>query len=91
MISNIGGIFWLFIGISFVIIFEIAEILIEILFSLFQRNNRVEIIKDEKKRIKEEILTEVKNEIKIHLEQNYLKSLNRNFLDHKNASWRRNN
>ena len=35
LISNIGGIFGLFIGISFVSLFELCELLMEILISLF--------------------------------------------------------
>jgi hypothetical protein len=34
-ISNIGGVFGLFVGASFVSLFEIAEILIEMAFILF--------------------------------------------------------
>jgi hypothetical protein len=53
LISNIGGIFGLFIGISFVTLFELAEIFIEIIFSIFQRNNiKVENIENENKRIR---------------------------------------
>lgn len=38
LISNIGGIFGLFIGLSFVTLFEIAEILLQILFTFFNFN-----------------------------------------------------
>ncbi len=70
LISNIGGIFGLFIGISFVTLFELAEIFIEIIFSIFQRNNnKVEIIENENKRIRNEIISEVKNQFKIELDQ----------------------
>jgi len=40
LISNIGGIFGLFIGVSFVTLFEIVEILIQVLLIFFQ-NNRI--------------------------------------------------
>jgi hypothetical protein len=39
LISNIGGILGLFIGCSFASFFEIFEIVIEIIFILFQKKN----------------------------------------------------
>ena len=39
LLSNIGGIFGLFIGVSFVTLFEIAELFIEILFVFFKQKN----------------------------------------------------
>jgi hypothetical protein len=74
LVSNIGGIFSLFIGLSFVTLFEIAEVFIEIIFSLFQRNNIVENSENENTRIKNEI-----KEIKIELDQRL--KLIRNLLD----------
>jgi hypothetical protein len=39
LLSNIGGILGLFIGVSFVTLFEIGELLIEILLFIFKRKN----------------------------------------------------
>ncbi len=40
LISNIGGIFGLFIGVSFVSLFEISELIIEGIFIFFERKKR---------------------------------------------------
>jgi len=98
LISIIGGTFSLFIGFSFVTFFELTEIFILILLSLFQKSNRIEKIENENKteiinfknqlkielnqleekienenirelRIKNEILSEVKNQLKIELDK----------------------
>jgi len=74
LVSNIGGIFGLFIGISFVTLFEISEIFIVIVFSLFQNNNHVEKIDNENEKMKNEIIFEVKNQLKIELDQLKLES-----------------
>ncbi len=45
LISSIGGIFGLFIGVSFVTLFEIAELFIEFLFIFFERKNNKQLPK----------------------------------------------
>jgi hypothetical protein len=79
LVSNVGGIFSLFIGFSFVTLFEISEIFIVIAFSLFQSNNRVEKIVNENEKLKNEIRSEVKNQLKIELDKSL--KLNRNLLE----------
>ncbi len=76
LISNVGGNLSLFIGFSFVTLFEISEILIVIISSLFQNNNRVEKIDNEKEKMKNEIIFEVKNQLRIELGQSL--NFNRN-------------
>jgi len=83
LISTIGGILGIFIGLTFVSIFELGEILIEIVYSIFsirERNNKIFIETIEKERINKEIRDQVKNQLKIELEQN-LTSIKQNILD----------
>jgi hypothetical protein len=79
LISFIGGNLSLFIGFSFVTLFEIIEIFIVILFSLFQRSNRIKKIENENEKLKNEIRSEVKNQLRIELEKSL--KLNRNLLE----------
>ena len=60
-------------------LFEIREIFIVIIFSLFQSSNRVEKIDNENERMKNEIRSEVKNQLKIELDKSL--KLNRNLLE----------
>jgi hypothetical protein len=62
-----------------VTLFEITEIFIVIIFSLFQSSNRVEKIDNENERMKNEIRSEVKNQLKIELDKSL--KLNRNLLE----------
>ena len=59
LVSNIGGIFGLFIGLSFVSLFEIGEIFIEILISIFLRNDRINNIENEIEKIKKKVKTDL--------------------------------
>ena len=60
-------------------LFEITEIFIVIISSLFQSSNRVEKIDNENERMKNEIRSEVKNQLKIELDKSL--KLNRNLLE----------
>ncbi len=80
LVSTIGGIFGLFIGVSFVSFFEISEIFIEIFLTLFHGKYNKNKIQNSKKRInhtfenhqniklKAEIINEIKNLLKIEID-----------------------
>ena len=57
LISNLGGSLGLFIGLSFVSLFEIIEILMEVVFIVFRRNNKlcIQIQNDSSKNIETKI------------------------------------
>ncbi len=72
-ISEIGGILGLFIGCSFVSLFEIAELLIEIFFSLISKNKTKNKPTDEHEitysnnELKTEIINDLKNQFEIKI------------------------
>ena len=74
LISSIGGILGLFVGVSFVSLFEITEILMQITFIFLKknlpfRNNNENFMFNLKNEIKTELKTEIKAEIKAEFKE----------------------
>jgi hypothetical protein len=74
LISNIGGILGLFIGCSFVSLFELVEIFLEVYFILFSNKNNKQIKWSESKETKEITRSTNQNEMKIELKNNTIKN-----------------
>ncbi len=74
LISNIGGILGLFIGCSFVSLFELVEIFLEVYFILFSNKNNKQIKWSESKETKEITRSTNQNEMKIGLKNNTIKN-----------------